>query len=341
MSTARKPWDRTWNPLTGCEHCSPGCVHCWAEVVARRFPQSCGGDFTPGRFHARRLLDPLRWVAPEDGSRDTVFAVNLGDLFHRANDRYAVAAVWGVMLAADWHDFHVVTKRLEEAHAFFAWLAAEAVACNGGEGVSPGRFCVWAAVALADVNGLRLAPRVREALERAEGAAWPPRHVTVFATCESQPLADRRVPLLLGLPVGRRGVYAEPLLGELSLARYLPHGFVPGAASHGWERQCDALAPDGMRRCGYALEEHPRLAIDQVIAGGETGAGARPCDPDWLHALRDECAGAGVPFTLKQYGPAPRGRRPAGAARASEEGAPSSAGACAAPVRGAAAGAVS
>jgi protein gp37 len=39
-----------------------------------------------------------------------------------------------------------------------------------------------------------------------------------------------------------------------------------------------------------------------VIAGGESGAGARPMHPDWVRSLRDQCAAAGVPFLFKQWG---------------------------------------
>ena len=41
-------------------------------------------------------------------------------------------------------------------------------------------------------------------------------------------------------------------------------------------------------------------AIDWVIAGCESGPGARPCDVAWLRSLRDQCAAAAVPFFLKQ-----------------------------------------
>ncbi|HZJ13204.1 MAG TPA: DUF5131 family protein [Methyloceanibacter sp.] len=37
-----------------------------------------------------------------------------------------------------------------------------------------------------------------------------------------------------------------------------------------------------------------------VICSGEQGPGARPMDPDWARALRDQCAEAGVPFFLNQ-----------------------------------------
>ena len=42
--------------------------------------------------------------------------------------------------------------------------------------------------------------------------------------------------------------------------------------------------------------------IDWVIAGGESGPGSRPPDPDWIRNARDRCIEAGVPFFFKQWG---------------------------------------
>lgn len=42
--------------------------------------------------------------------------------------------------------------------------------------------------------------------------------------------------------------------------------------------------------------------IDWVIAGGESGRGARAMDPDWARGIRDQCQEAGVPFFFKQWG---------------------------------------
>ncbi|MFC0204696.1 phage Gp37/Gp68 family protein [Novosphingobium soli] len=61
----------------------------------------------------------------------------------------------------------------------------------------------------------------------------------------------------------------EPLLGQVSLA----------AADPAWHQY-----------------------VGWVIVGGESGPGARPMHPDWVRALRDECAEAGVPFLFKQWG---------------------------------------
>ena len=42
--------------------------------------------------------------------------------------------------------------------------------------------------------------------------------------------------------------------------------------------------------------------IHWLIAGGESGPGSRPIDPEWVKSLRDQCAAANVPFLFKQWG---------------------------------------
>ena len=50
------------------------------------------------------------------------------------------------------------------------------------------------------------------------------------------------------------------------------------------------------------LREIPLDGIDWVIAGGESGPGARPMEADWVRDIRDQCASSGVPFFFKQWG---------------------------------------
>lgn len=42
--------------------------------------------------------------------------------------------------------------------------------------------------------------------------------------------------------------------------------------------------------------------IDWVIAGGESGKGARPMDPEWVRKLRDDCSASSTAFFFKQWG---------------------------------------
>jgi protein gp37 len=59
----------------------------------------------------------------------------------------------------------------------------------------------------------------------------------------------------------------------------------------------------------------PSLRVDEldwVIAGGESGTGARPIDREWVRELRDRCIASDVPFFFKQWGgrtPKAGGRR--------------------------------
>ncbi len=42
--------------------------------------------------------------------------------------------------------------------------------------------------------------------------------------------------------------------------------------------------------------------VDWLIAGGESGANARPIEEAWVRDLRDQCSAAGVAFFFKQWG---------------------------------------
>ncbi|MDR8087844.1 phage Gp37/Gp68 family protein [Burkholderia gladioli] len=118
--------------------------------------------------------------------------------------------------------------------------------------------------------------------------AGTPDHVWLGATVVNQAEADRDVPKLLATPARVRFLSIEPMLGPIDLGR----------AWHG-EAAVGGRCPG---RYLPALREVPRPSISWVIAGGESGPGARPEHPDWPRALRDQCAKAGVPFLFKQHG---------------------------------------
>ncbi len=64
-----------------------------------------------------------------------------------------------------------------------------------------------------------------------------------------------------------------------------------------------ALGLSELRAGGYehTLKDISPM-IHQVILGGETGDQARPVHPDWVRAVRDQCAAAEVPFFFKGWG---------------------------------------
>ena len=103
--------DATWNPVTGCTKVSPGCKHCYAEVMARRL-QAMGQHRYRNEFRVTLQEDalevPLRWRAPR-----TIFVNSMSDLFHDEIPDAYIARVFDVMLRAERHTFQVLTKRSE------------------------------------------------------------------------------------------------------------------------------------------------------------------------------------------------------------------------------------
>lgn len=303
--------DATWNPVTGCTKISEGCTHCYIartppfRMAGRRFEHPEGPDrigaTTGVQLHPERLGVPVAWRKPR-----RIFVCSLADLFHAAVPELHIAKVFAAMHLAPQHTFQVLTKRsgrmrsLLSSHDFR--LAVEACARTQAPRATPAN-----------------AP-----------LPWPLPNVWVGVSAETQRWADIRVPDLLRTPAAVRWVSAEPLLGPLDLSPWLD----PVAACE----QCDVVCPgcpfgkavicsedyrmwadgkpldeqdvDAAFAAGQNVTDHqPIRHLDWVVAGGESGPGARPMHPDWARGLRDQCAEAGVAFLFKQWGEfAPTGR---------------------------------
>jgi hypothetical protein len=115
---------------------------------------------------------------------------------------------------------------------------------------------------------------------------WPLPNVWLGVSVENQAAADERIPELLATPAAVRFLSCEPLLGSVDLRTVRRTPMPIDALTGTWSV------------AGNRPPQQPR--ISWVIAGCESGPGARPCDVAWLRSLRDQCAGAGVPFFLKQ-----------------------------------------
>lgn len=95
-----------------------------------------------------------------------------------------------------------------------------------------------------------------------------PSHIWLGTSVEDSSVAYR-LRQLVSIPAAVRFLSCEPLLGPISIASALPD------------------FPD---------------ALHWVIAGGESGSGARPVKVEWLRSLRDECVVLQIPFFFKQWG---------------------------------------
>ena len=110
MAQTKIEWtDLTWNPVTGCTKVSPGCKHCYAEVMAKRLKlmgQPNYRDAFKLTLQPHMLDRPLRTKKPR-----MVFVNSMSDLFHKDVPTEYIHRVFEVMEEASQHTFQVLTKR--------------------------------------------------------------------------------------------------------------------------------------------------------------------------------------------------------------------------------------
>ncbi|MDT8843655.1 phage Gp37/Gp68 family protein [Paraburkholderia fungorum] len=259
--------DETWNPLRGCSRESPGCMHCYAEQVARRFsgtgqPYEGLIQFTAQgakwtgvvRPVPEKLGAPLLWKRPR-----AVFVYSMSDLFHPAVSFEYIAAVFGAMALAPAHVFQILTKRASRMREFCQWLADEGSRVSGPQGL-----CITMFLVHVEALPERFAPTAQRGV--ASAGRWPLPNVLLGASVEDQRRADARRDALRDVSqLGwKTWVSYEPALGAVDWS--------------GWS------------------------FIDWMVSGGESGPKARISRPEWHRATRDWCEGAGVPYCFKQWG---------------------------------------
>jgi protein gp37 len=108
--------DRTWNPVRGCTRVSPGCDRCYAAAFAERWRGVAGHPYErgfDGRPVEEKLAEPFTWT---DSKK--VIVASVSDLFHEEVPDEHVARVFDSMQLADWHVYHVLTKRAERMRSF-------------------------------------------------------------------------------------------------------------------------------------------------------------------------------------------------------------------------------
>lgn len=284
--------DVSWNPVHGCSRVSTGCKNCYAETLSLRYgqttkPWTARNAEQNVMLKPHKLREPLSKAGPWK-SPCRVFVNSMSDLFHEAIPDEYIAQVFDVMAHATQHTFQVLTKRPERMRDLLTqWSAADDILSW------PDRLMplpnVWLGVSI-------------------ENGKWVGR-------------AD----VLRQTPAAVRFISAEPLLGAL-----VPHKSPPFDAKsiphvcrackqkrlvNWWHRPREMDAPDAppsdllWRYCDECRPPLDLTGIDWLIAGGESGSGHRPFDPQWARDLRDACAATGTAFFVKQLGGARPGTK--------------------------------
>jgi protein gp37 len=278
--------DATWNPITGCSVHSPGCTHCYAmKLAGTRMKHhwsrkgltvdTKAGPVWSGevRFNEEWLDQPLRWKRPR-----MIFVCAHADLFHEKVPDEWIDRIFAVMALCPQHKFQVLTKRADRMRNYFLSQAKVREQEIG-----------QAIIDIANDRWLK---------DPLAGFGLPLPNIWLGVSVEDQQRADERIPDLLATPAAVRWLSCEPLLGPVNLNE------VPAEAGGNARPLFGPLS-------GYCARHHPKrdcgcpqqqAKLDWVVAGGESGADARPMHPDWARSLRDQCAAAGVPFLFKQWG---------------------------------------
>ena len=199
-ATTRIEWcDSTWSPISGCTPCSPGCEHCYAAALVRRFqnlhddgtdPLDTGSfplPFSRLQFHPGRLQAPEHWRRAR-----RIFAGSMTDLFQDGMPDNWLRLVFHTMhcLKCEQHTFIVLTKRVKNALSWFSML------------------------------------------HHSSDSLWPLPNVWLGVTVCNQAEADAKMPVLLQTPAALRFVSVEPMLGPVDLAEWLP--VFEGPDGHPW-----------------------------------------------------------------------------------------------------------
>lgn len=276
MGDTKIEWaTKVWNPVTGCTKVSQGCKHCYAETLAKRwfatqYPPNADGTprrFTDVRTHNDRIAIPRSWRKPQ-----RVFVNSMSDLFHPDVPGTFINLVWNEMFNTRKHVYLILTKRPER---LLEWTRIKARACG------------WP-----------------------EEDIWP-EWMWVGTSVEDDRVVAR-VDTLCQVPAAVRFISAEPLIGPLApaLAPYME----PQLPEWPFNYKRDPDVTYRMKLNGrwyvrkyesiagaFSCEEW-RAPIHWLIAGGESGAGARLMEGAWACDLRDQCFAAGTAYFFKQCG---------------------------------------
>ncbi len=259
--------DATWNVVTGCTKVSPGCDHCYAERLTERFHGK--GSFAEVVLHPERLDLPNRWRKPR-----RVFVNSMSDLFHKDVPDEFIARVWVVMASTPQHTYQILTKRHGRMRSLLPSPDFQVLT-----GRAAFDFC--------------------QRNKRPPGRSWPLPNVHLGVSVEDQKHADLRISALLDTPAAVRFLSCEPLLGPVNIDRYL---WLDGPSTAGPFYDHAGRYRGGGGIGGQALTSVPSGDLHWVIVGGESGAGARPLELDWVRSIVNQCGDAGVPVFVKQLG---------------------------------------
>lgn len=258
--------DSTFNPWIGCTKVGPGCDHCYALDRDIRFS---GGRHWGINAPRQRTKGPWRDMLKWDRRADHF------KLEHGRRRRVMVGSMCDIFDNEIDHGWQRDAFDLIETST--------------------------------DIDVLLITKRISN-VDRLVPDWWRngdwPGHVGLIATMCNQAEANRDAPRLLELKMRRAipwvGASYEPALGPIDWTKI--RAIVDGTDVQINALNGDAWVMNSDSAAAYSGADDGNPVLDWIIAGGESGPSARPANPDWFRATRDQCAAAGTAFHFKQWG---------------------------------------
>lgn len=320
--TTKIEWtDHTFNPWRGCEHARlpdgsqhPGCLHCYAEAQARRFPELLGVWGAEGT----RVLAPEKyWAqahtwnkrAEKEGVRRRVFCASIADVFE--DWRGPIVDPTGQLYFVNDQGEKYRCKGLQPSH-LTPPLSLNTVRAELFKLIDATPWLDWLLLTkrpqnvrrmLAQTFGMEPLTRGPDGVFREPGmmAHLPARrreNVWIGTSVSDQASANAVLPELLKLrdltPV--LFVSAEPLVGPINF-RWQDY----------FHRATGETYREYLHRTGVVDQFESLKGLDWIIVGGESGQQARVCSIDHVQWIVDQCRAAGTACFVKQLGSNPRG----------------------------------
>lgn len=271
MPTEIQWTEETWNPVSGCRRKSPGCLNCYAERQAHRLSGNPNEKISALYSGVTQITNGRPGWTGRTGFSESAL---LKPLRTRKPTTYFISL----------SDLFYDERPYEDIFAVLCMIAK----CQRHRFQILTKYIERAHEILSERRWRNLghiyAPLI-PGEHRPDDAEFLP-NLWLGVSCEDQKHADERIPLLLRTAAAVRFLSLEPLLGPIDLL-HMPrpgnfHDYLTG------ERES-------------ALSKDHTASVDWVIAGAESGPGARPAQIEWFRSIKDQCVAAGVPFFLKQF----------------------------------------
>ncbi len=283
--------DHSWSGWRGCTKVAPGCHHCFAEALAKRFP-SVMGTWGPNGTRIRATDaywgQPLKWDAVARRELDDYWHM-MSTTFRDRSDQIGMGkpdrprVLWDLSDPfEDWSGPILDHRGARVEIAPNMTLTMDNMRADFFRLIEKTSNLDWLLLTKRPENIRRMMAGVTERVE----------NIWLGCSVSDQKTADKLIPELLRCrdlsPV--LWVSIEPMIGSVNLE----------LRNTGMMLSRQGVSLDPWNTLAGTCGSLTTAKIGWVVIGGESGSHRRPCKIEWIADVADQCSRAGVPCFVKQ-----------------------------------------